>query len=300
MIAGLETITSGRLEIGGKDVSSVEPAQRDIAMVFQNYALYPHMSVRQNLAYGLKNRRVPRAEIDSRIADTAALLGIEQLMDRRPAQLSGGQRQRVAMGRAIIRDPALFLFDEPLSNLDAKLRIQMRVEIRHLQRRLNTTSIYVTHDQLEAMTLADRLVVMNGGLVEQVGPSMDVFERPETAFVAGFIGSPPMNMIEITPGKKALSSLPNFNKDTDLIGIRPDAIRLTGDDQPAISFSGSVQLLEPVGGETHVHMMVGGIDTPIVASLPGRVAASEGQNLTCYVEYEHIHPFNRQTGLRTD
>lgn len=204
MVAGLESITSGHLKIGGKDVSRVEPAERDIAMVFQNYALYPHMSVRQNLEYGLKNRGFARTDIDRRVAQAARILEIEAYLDRRPRQLSGGQRQRVAMGRAIVRDPAVFLFDEPLSNLDAKLRVQMRVEIRKLQKRLGTTSLYVTHDQLEAMTLADRLVVMNGGQFEQIGSPIDVYEHPKTAFVAGFIGSPPMNLVHIDQGKRGL------------------------------------------------------------------------------------------------
>ncbi|HRY25996.1 MAG TPA: sn-glycerol-3-phosphate ABC transporter ATP-binding protein UgpC, partial [Geminicoccaceae bacterium] len=197
MIAGLESITARELHIGGRDVSRVEPAERDIAMVFQNYALYPHMSVRQNLSYGLRNRGVPRQEIALRVDDVARILELGMLLDRRPGQLSGGQRQRVAMGRAIVRNPAAFLFDEPLSNLDARLRVQMRVEIRKLQRRLRTTSLYVTHDQLEAMTLADRLVVMNAGEIEQIGTPLEVYVRPETLFVAGFIGSPPMNLLPL-------------------------------------------------------------------------------------------------------
>ncbi|HVY51762.1 MAG TPA: sn-glycerol-3-phosphate ABC transporter ATP-binding protein UgpC, partial [Devosia sp.] len=198
MIAGLETITSGTISIDGEVVNRQEPAERDIAMVFQNYALYPHMSVRQNLEYGLKNRGTPRQQIDARVKEAARILEIEPFLDRRPRQLSGGQRQRVAMGRAIVRQPRAFLFDEPLSNLDAKLRGQMRVEIRTLQRRLRTTSVYVTHDQLEAMTLADRLVVMNSGRIEQIGTPTELYDRPQTLFVAGFIGSPPMNLIDVS------------------------------------------------------------------------------------------------------
>src|ERR1700709_2332950 len=195
MIAGLETTTSGEINIGGRIVNEIEPADRDIAMVFQNYALYPHMSVYNNMAYGLRNRGMPKPEIDTRVQEAARILECGRMLARKPRQLSGGQRQRVAMGRAIVRQPKVFLFDEPLSNLDAKLRIAMRVEIRKLQRRLKTTSIYVTHDQLEAMTLADILVVMNGGRVEQIGNPLDIYQKPATTFVASFIGAPPMNLM---------------------------------------------------------------------------------------------------------
>src|SRR6187549_579652 len=197
MIAGLEEISRGDIYIGDKRVNDVAPKDRDIAMVFQNYALYPHMSVYDNLAFGLKLRKFPKAEIKKRVVDAASILGIESLLDRKPKALSGGQRQRVAVGRAIVRQPKVFLFDEPLSNLDAKLRIAMRVEIRKLQRRLKTTSIYVTHDQLEAMTLADILVVMNGGRVEQIGNPLEIYQKPATTFVASFIGAPPMNLIPL-------------------------------------------------------------------------------------------------------
>ena len=197
MVAGLETITGGEIDIGGRIVNEVEPADRDIAMVFQNYALYPHMSVYNNMAYGLRNRRMPEPEIDTRVREAARILELAPMLERKPRQLSGGQRQRVAMGRAIVRQPKVFLFDEPLSNLDAKLRIAMRVEIRKLQRRLSTTSIYVTHDQLEAMTLADILVVMNAGQVEQIGNPLDIYQKPKTTFVASFIGAPPMNLMPL-------------------------------------------------------------------------------------------------------
>lgn len=206
MIAGLESITSGEISIGDRVVNGLEPSERDIAMVFQNYALYPHMTVRQNLSYGLKNRNTPKEEIERRIAKAAKSLEIEPFLDRKPRQLSGGQRQRVAMGRAIVREPAAFLFDEPLSNLDAKLRVQMRVEIKRLQRALGTTSVYVTHDQLEAMTLADRLVVLNGGRIEQVGTPIELYENPATAFVATFIGSPSMNLLDLNTGNAAWSA----------------------------------------------------------------------------------------------
>ena len=197
MVAGLETITGGEIDIGGRVVNQIEPAERDIAMVFQNYALYPHMSVYNNMAYGLRNRGMPKPEIDTRVQEAARILELGAMLERKPRQLSGGQRQRVAMGRAIVRQPKVFLFDEPLSNLDAKLRIAMRVEIRKLQRRLKTTSIYVTHDQLEAMTLADILVVMNGGQVEQIGNPLDIYQKPATTFVASFIGAPPMNLMPL-------------------------------------------------------------------------------------------------------
>src|SRR6201992_887895 len=206
MVAGLETISGGEIAIGGGVGNQGEAADRDIAMVFQNYALYPHMSVYNNMAYGLRNRGMPKAEIDTRVQEAARILELTALLERKPGQLSGGQRQRVAMGRAIVRQPKVFLFDEPLSNLDAKLRIAMRVEIRKLQRRLNTTSIYVTHDQLEAMTLADVLVVMNGGRVEQIGNPMEIYEKPATTFVATFIGAPPMNLM---PARYASLNTPN-------------------------------------------------------------------------------------------
>src|SRR5690242_1167874 len=195
MIAGLENISGGEIRIGERVVNHVPPKERDIAMVFQNYALYPHMTVADNMAFSLKLRSAPKQEIAQKVGRAAEILGLQKLLDRYPRQLSGGQRQRVAMGRAIVRDPQVFLFDEPLSNLDAQLRVQMRVEIRKLQQSLGTTSIYVTHDQVEAMTLADRLIVMNGGVAEQIGPPIALYERPETVFVAGFIGSPSMNFL---------------------------------------------------------------------------------------------------------
>ncbi|QYO77734.1 sn-glycerol-3-phosphate import ATP-binding protein UgpC [Devosia salina] len=299
MVAGLETVTSGRIEIAGKDVVKAEPAERDIAMVFQNYALYPHMSVRGNLEYGLKNRGTPRAEIDRRVQEAADILEIGPMLERKPRQLSGGQRQRVAMGRAIVREPAAFLFDEPLSNLDAKLRVQMRVEIRKLQRRLKTTSLYVTHDQLEAMTLADRLVVMNGGLVEQIGTPTEVYDRPATLFVAGFIGSPPMNLIEVSSvaDKAALGGLP---AQTDIIGIRPDSLFLDLPEGPAISLKGTVELLEPIGGESHLHVRLDSSGQSVVLSVPGRPQIEEGAAVTVHARRADLHPYNAGTGRRTD
>ncbi len=301
MVAGLESITGGELHIGGRNVSRVEPAERDIAMVFQNYALYPHMSVRENLAYGLRNRRVPKADIETRVAEAARILEIGQLLERRPGQLSGGQRQRVAMGRALVRHPAAFLFDEPLSNLDAKLRVQMRVEIRRLQRRLRTTSIYVTHDQLEAMTLADRLVVMNGGRIEQIGTPMEVYERPETLFVAGFIGTPPMNLLKVSEIGTHVSNIPGLPKGTDIVGVRPDALaRVAPESGPSAAFTGVVELIEPLGGEFHVHLRPGQDRELFVAKLTAIEGLTEGKQTTLHVLHGQMHPFSSQTGRRTD
>ena len=298
MIAGLEAITDGTISIGGTVVNAKEPAERDIAMVFQNYALYPHMTVRGNLEYGLKNRGTPRDEIDRRVSEAARILEIEPFLERRPRQLSGGQRQRVAMGRAIVRQPKAFLFDEPLSNLDAKLRGQMRIEIKRLQRSLATTSVYVTHDQLEAMTLADRLVVMNAGRIEQVGAPIALYERPATLFVAGFIGSPPMNLIDLAylQSKGALELPAN----TDLVGIRPDTIHLAPPDTPHITLDATVELYEPIGGESHLHMRLEGSGQLIVAAVPARTAATEGATVKLYVSNTDLHPFNKETGRRTD
>src|SRR5213592_825460 len=231
MVAGLETITGGEIDIGGRVVNQVEPADRDIAMVFQNYALYPHMSVYNNMAYGLRNRGMAEAEIKTRVGEAARILELGAMLERKPRQLSGGQRQRVAMGRAIVRHPKVFLFDEPLSNLDAKLRIAMRVEIRKLQRRLKTTSIYVTHDQLEAMTLADILVVMNGGQVEQIGSPLDIYRRPATTFVASFIGAPPMNLIPLRSDElKSQLAGDSRLSEAGILGIRPEDLMIISDD----------------------------------------------------------------------
>jgi sn-glycerol 3-phosphate transport system ATP-binding protein len=299
MVAGLETVTSGVIEIAGRNVVKAEPAERDIAMVFQNYALYPHMSVRGNLEYGLKNRGTPREEINRRVQEAADILEIGALLDRKPRQLSGGQRQRVAMGRAIVREPAAFLFDEPLSNLDAKLRVQMRVEIRKLQRRLRTTSLYVTHDQLEAMTLADRLVVMNGGLVEQLGTPTEVYDRPATLFVASFIGSPPMNLVPLSALQRDAASL-KLPAQTDIVGIRPDACHLEQPVEPSLSMEAIVELLEPIGGESHLHVRLASTGQSIVLSVPGRPEIAEGTKVNVHARLADLHPFNKQTGQRTD
>ena len=246
MVAGLETVTSGEVQIDGRRVNDVEPMDRDIAMVFQNYALYPHMSVFDNMAYGLKIAKVPTNEIAKRVANAAEILQLEPYLKRRPRELSGGQRQRVAMGRAIVRKPAVFLFDEPLSNLDAKLRVQMRLEIKSLQRELGVTSLYVTHDQVEAMTLADRMIVMNGGIADQIGKPLDVYSDPSTEFVAGFIGSPPTNFLQADRLGR------NHNRNGTKIGIRPEHIRVVP--QTETDLAGSVVYSEPLGAETLIHL----------------------------------------------
>src|SRR5271163_4090522 len=275
MVAGLETITGGEIDIGGRNVNQVEPADRDIAMVFQNYALYPHMSVYNNMAYGLRNRGMPKPEIDTRVQEAARILELGAMLDRKPGQLSGGQRQRVAMGRAIVRQPKVFLFDEPLSNLDAKLRIAMRVEIRKLQRRLNTTSIYVTHDQLEAMTLADILVVMNGGQVEQIGNPLDIYQKPATTFVAPFIGAPPMNLIALRDsGVKPQIA----NADSGILGIRPEDFHVGNGTAPdgGIALELTVEAIERVGAETYIYgVRAHQGEAPAVSQKPGELSPGE-------------------------
>src|ERR1700744_4891462 len=276
MVAGLETITGGEIDIGGRVVNQVDPAERDIAMVFQNYALYPHMSVYNNMAYGLRNRGMAEPEIKTRVDEAARILELGAMIERKPAQLSGGQRQRVAMGRAIVRQPKGFLFDEPLSNLDAKLRIAMRVEIRKLQRRLKTTSIYVTHDQLEAMTLADMLVVMNGGQVEQIGNPLAIYQKPATTFVASFIGAPPMNLLAIRADefKSELGSSPGAG----ILGIRPEDFVVANDassNHPnGIVFDLTVEAIERVGAETYLYG-TRQRDTQAVAANPGELPPGE-------------------------
>ncbi|MBZ5488859.1 sn-glycerol-3-phosphate import ATP-binding protein UgpC [Halomonas aquamarina] len=301
MVAGLETITDGTLKIGDRVVNNLEPAERDIAMVFQNYALYPHMTVYNNLAYGLKNRGFKKAAIEERVRKAAKMLEIEEYLSRKPRNLSGGQRQRVAMGRALVREPAAFLFDEPLSNLDAKLRVQMRVEIKQLQRRLKTTSLYVTHDQLEAMTLGDRLVVLNGGRIEQVGTPMEIYARPASMFVAGFIGSPAMNMvpIEYLSSHGAGELLADLPARTDIIGIRPDDMRLTPPATPHLVVESTLELYEAAGAESHLYVRLSESDQPTVIRVSGQPPVKEGETLRFYVAREALHPFNGDTGKRT-
>jgi len=287
MIAGLESITAGTVKIDGQVVNTIGPAERDIAMVFQNYALYPHMKVYDNMAYGLRNRGMAKDEIDSRVRETAKILELGALLERRPRELSGGQRQRVAMGRAIVRNPKVFLFDEPLSNLDAKLRGQMRVEIKNLQRSLGVTSVYVTHDQLEAMTLADILVVMNAGIVEQVGNPLDIYEKPASTFVAAFIGAPPMNLLPLANGTLADgTAVPNAPASAVTVGFRPeDAVVGAGQ---GLSLAATVEAVEPVGAESFLYCSGGG--QKIVARVAGRATAEPGDQLT--VSAAKLHFFD--------
>lgn len=245
MVAGLESVTAGQISIGGRVVNDVEPMDRDIAMVFQNYALYPHMSVFDNMAYGLKIAKTPKPEITERVAQAARMLQLEDYLNRKPRELSGGQRQRVAMGRAIVRKPAVFLFDEPLSNLDAKLRVQMRLEIKELQKNLGITSLYVTHDQVEAMTLADRMIVMNAGVADQIGAPLDVYQNPATEFVAGFIGSPATNFLPA-------SALGPHDARVARIGVRPEHAQLATNGQGRLS--GTLMFAEALGAETLLHL----------------------------------------------
>ncbi|KQV28763.1 sn-glycerol-3-phosphate import ATP-binding protein UgpC [Rhizobium sp. Root1204] len=299
MIAGLESITGGTISIGGRVVNELEPSERDIAMVFQNYALYPHMTVRQNLAYGLKNRNTPKDEIDRRIADAAKALEIEPFLDRKPRQLSGGQRQRVAMGRAIVREPAAFLFDEPLSNLDAKLRVQMRVEIKRLQRALATTSVYVTHDQMEAMTLADRLVVLNAGRIEQVGTPIELYEKPQTTFVATFIGSPSMNLLSKKWSSDwRIGNGPSLPAGTATLGVRPEDLHLSASNSAdsGLTIDVKVAAVELVGAESYVHGTLPDRQ-PVVFRVPGRSKIGLDDLATVHAAWENLHFFD-DTGRR--
>ena len=311
MIAGLEDISSGEIRIGDRVVNDMAPGDRDIAMVFQNYALYPHMSVRDNIAFGLKQRRTPKAEIDRRIADAARMLDIEALLDRKPRALSGGQRQRVAMGRAMVRNPSVFLFDEPLSNLDAKLRVQMRTEIKRLHQTIPTTTIYVTHDQIEAMTLADLVVVMNKGVIEQAGPPQELYHRPATRFVASFIGSPSMNFFEAkveasTDGLELVledgTRLPlpaerrtaytAFAGRNVVLGVRPEHLLHAGQHNPA-RMEVTVDVVEPLGQETLIYFSAGGAFC--CARLDPSVHAAPGEKLLLAPEMNRIHLIDPDT-----
>ena len=307
MIAGLEDITDGDIMIGGDVVNDVPPKDRDIAMVFQNYALYPHMTVAENMSFGLRLKRYPKAEIKTRIDEAARMLDIVELVDRKPKQLSGGQRQRVAMGRAIVREPAVFLFDEPLSNLDAKLRTQMRVEIHRLQDRLGITSLYVTHDQVEAMTLADRMMVMNGGVAEQIGTPMEVYHRPASTFVAGFIGSPAMNFlpailtaegVELQGGHKVpLSNGVGRTGREVTLGIRPE--HLTHETGQGIGdIAVEVELVEALGADTVVHARLASSGAPLLARLPGSAQVKTDDTLHFAITPGEVHLFDRESGRR--
>ena len=301
MVAGLETISSGTVTIGERVVNDLDPSERDIAMVFQNYALYPHMSVYDNMAYGLRNRGTPKDEIEARVREAARILEIEPYLDRKPKALSGGQRQRVAMGRAIVRKPKVFLFDEPLSNLDAKLRIQMRVEIKKLQRALATTSLYVTHDQLEAMTLADVLVVMNKGRVEQIGAPMALYERPQTVFVAGFIGAPPMNLITLPEGGLPGLALVEQPPAGSILGIRPENFDILSTDvgNPGAKIEMTVSAFEAVGAESYIYGAIGGKTGPeIIVRVAGKAEIASGTILSVGAAQGHLHVFDAETGQR--
>lgn len=307
MIAGLENISGGEIRIGPRVVNDVPPKERDIAMVFQNYALYPHMSVYENMSYGLRNLGTPKDEIDRRVKEAARILAIETLLDRRPRQLSGGQRQRVAMGRAIVRKPQVFLFDEPLSNLDAKLRVQMRVEIKKLQRALGVTAIYVTHDQVEAMTLSDKLVVMNGGQVEQIGLPAEVYKKPASKFVATFIGSPPMNILPGTidgPGIVALGDAILEARDLreDLpaetpveVGLRPEDVEVASEGQ-AGSLPFDVEFIEELGATQLFHGQLAGL--PFVMQAATDVVAAVAGRIWITVDPDRVHVFDSTTGAR--
>jgi multiple sugar transport system ATP-binding protein len=316
MIAGLEEVTGGDILIGGQVVNDVPPKDRDIAMVFQNYALYPHMTVFENMSFGLRLRRIPKAEIRARVEQAAKILDITDLLGRRPKQLSGGQRQRVAMGRAIVRNPKVFLFDEPLSNLDAKLRVQMRTEIKRVHQKVKTTTIYVTHDQVEAMTLADRVVVMNGGRIEQIGRPHDLYHRPKSRFVAGFIGSPAMNFLPArlqangdalllrlaaelafpVPPTHTARYRPSAGKDL-ILGLRPEHItepRGEGRD-PRYEFTMPLDVIEPMGMETMVFFTVNG--TEVCARVEPSAATAPGQPMRLYANLNHMHLIDPATEL---
>jgi len=305
MIAGLENITAGEIRIGDRVVNNVPPKERDVAMVFQNYALYPHMTVAANMAFSMKLRGAPQSEIEERVNRAAAILGLSQLLGRYPRQLSGGQRQRVAMGRAIVRDPQVFLFDEPLSNLDAKLRVQMRTEIKELHQRLKTTTIYVTHDQIEAMTMADKIVVMHDGRVEQIGAPLELYDRPDNLFVAGFIGSPAMNMLK---GRIRVNGTASFEGPAGVTfslaaagsgndgrpavyGVRPEHFSLSDDGAEA-----EVQVIEPTGSELQVVAKLGGED--IIAVFRKRHQFKPGEKIRLKPDPRLVHLFDETTGKR--
>ena len=304
-IAGLEPVSSGTILIGGADVTDLPAKARDIAMVFQSYALYPHMSVAENMGFSLRLRGDDRATIAARVADAAAILDLSELLTRKPAALSGGQRQRVAMGRAIVRDPKVFLFDEPLSNLDAKLRVVMRSEIKSLHQRLKTTTIYVTHDQVEAMTMADRIVVMRGGQIEQTGAPLELYDRPANTFVAEFIGSPAMNLLPATLGPDGTVTVAigaeldqperpgGGDRQQVTLGIRPEHIELASGD---LGFAATVEQVEPTGAQVQLVTDIGGRKLTVL--LNERVLPAIGAALRLKTQAKHLHLFDAATGLR--
>lgn len=310
LIAGLETPTNGKIFIGDTLVNNVPPKDRDIAMVFQNYALYPHMTAFENMAFGLKMRKLPRAEIEKRVLEAAKILNITHLLGRKPKALSGGERQRVALGRAIVRNPKVFLFDEPLSNLDAKLRVQMRAELSQLQKKLLTTVFYVTHDQVEAMTLGHRIGVMKDGKLLQVGSAMSLYDEPVNKFVAGFIGSPPMNFIEgiIINEPKIIFSAPGLSfplpkgltqrlspylNQPVIMGIRPEDLLLKDDGRNLPSFQAGVVMTEPMGNETIIYLKV--LSNRLMIRTPFRYQSNIGETINCYLNTEKVHFFDKNT-----
>ena len=317
MIAGLEEATSGEIYIGDQLVNDVPPKDRDIAMVFQNYALYPHMTVFENMSFGLRLKKFPKAEIKQRVERAARILDITELLNRRPRQLSGGQRQRVAMGRAIVRNPKVFLFDEPLSNLDAKLRVQMRTEIKKVHQQVRTTTVYVTHDQIEAMTLADRVVVMNGGLIEQIGTPHELYHAPKTRFVAGFIGSPAMNFlpcrlietsgalsVQLSAGlnlpiaaEHAAGYRPYVNREM-VFGIRPEHITETRSYGAGAEFTMPVDVVEPMGMETMVYFVVDGVE--VCARVSPEAALPPGERMRFMADMRHMHLIDPTTDKVVD
>jgi sn-glycerol 3-phosphate transport system ATP-binding protein len=299
MIAGLEDITSGEISLDGKVINNIDPSERDVAMVFQNYALYPHMSVYNNMAYGLKNRGISKEDITTKVNDAAELLEIDQLLSRKPSMLSGGQRQRVAMGRAIVRNPKIFLFDEPLSNLDAKLRNQMRLEIKKLQRQMDVTSVFVTHDQTEAMTLGDRIVVINNGIVEQVGTPKDIYSKPNTKFVAEFIGSPQMNLFncKIENGNAKIGDV-HINLENSIniqdasIGVRPDDIQVNQNGK----FETKANLVEYLGSDMIIYSSIGNQD--FSCKLSSKIDVKAGDNFKFDILSPSVHIFDNTTNKR--
>jgi multiple sugar transport system ATP-binding protein len=288
MLAGLERVSDGRIVIGDRVVNNVAPQHRDIAMVFQSYALYPHMTVYDNLAFGLRNQGIEKNEVDRRVRQAASVLDLDSLIKRKPKQLSGGQRQRVALGRAIVREPAAFLMDEPLSNLDAKLRVQTRAEILKLQERLGTTTIYVTHDQVEAMTMGDRIAVMNLGLLQQVGTPEELYENPSNMFVAGFVGSPAMNLVP--------ASVLGEGADNRIVGFRPEHVDAGAGRDGALTFNANVEVVEYLGDEQIAHLLVR--DTPIVAKLPVEDRLDLGQSREFSVARDKLRTFDAETQAR--
>ncbi|MEO8430010.1 MAG: sn-glycerol-3-phosphate ABC transporter ATP-binding protein UgpC [Acidobacteriota bacterium] len=312
MIAGLEDVSGGEIAIGDRVVNDVPPKDRDIAMVFQNYALYPHMSVRENLEFGLRMRKTPGADRERLVSEASDMLGLSTVLDRRPAQLSGGQRQRVALGRAIVRKPAVFLFDEPLSNLDAKLRGQMRAEIKKLQDRLKTTTVYVTHDQVEAMTMGSRIAVMKDGRIQQVGEPLEIYDRPRNLFVAGFVGTPPMNFLPAVVTKEgtflngsgftlpvpaALSGSGRLRDGASVIvGIRPESLRRSAAGGSSLRLVADV--VEPLGDEVVVHARLG--EAPVICKLGPREGPAMGEAFDVSVDAERIHLFDATTEERVE